>query len=223
MNRRRVLTEVIAAIDSNRIVSVGHALVVRHIAQARVSDIGLLFNLPSERQVARVNARVPERKAGQPERAAVVRHAVVGAVVGHKVDLVRADVRAVAAGEHGNGDYSLVFALAVAEGPQRAAACGEDCGCRGTLVEFFVRGQCAGALGTWCRDLDFRIVGADELVADSGACVGARLATTERDGDGGAPIYSISARSGGSWADLATACTQLWHLGDVADAGYRGV
>lgn len=222
MNRRRVMTEVIAAIDSNRSISVGHALVVRHIAQARVSDIGL-FDLPSERQVARVNARVPERQAGQPERAAVVRNAVVGTVFGHEVGLVRADVRAVAAGQHGDWDYPLVFALTVAEGPQRAAARGEYCGCRRTLAEFFVRGQCAGALGTWCRDLEFRIIGANELVTDGRACVGARLATTERDGDGGASIYSVSAGSGGSWVDLTTACAQLWHLGDVAVAGYWGI
>ena len=58
------MTEVVAAVDSNRSISVGRALLVRHIAQARVSDIGLLFDLPSERQVARVNARVPERQAG---------------------------------------------------------------------------------------------------------------------------------------------------------------
>lgn len=120
-NRRRVMAEVIAAINSNRSISVGHALVVRHIAQARMPDIIFLFDLPPERQVARVNARVPERQAGQLLRASVVYNTVVSAVVGHVVDLVWANVGAVAIGQHGDDRRSLVSAFAVVEGPHWAA------------------------------------------------------------------------------------------------------
>ena len=121
MERRRVVTEVLAAVDGDRIVGVRHALVIRDIAQTSVPDILLVFDPRSQRRVARVNARVPERQAGQLLRASVVYNTVVSAVVGHVVDLVWANVGAVAIGQHGDDRRSLVSAFAVVEGPHWAA------------------------------------------------------------------------------------------------------
>jgi hypothetical protein len=177
------------------------------------------------RRVARVNARVPEREAVQLLRARDICDRVVSGLVGHKIELVRTNLGAVAARQQGDLGAALVVAHAEAEGsPVVWLAARENF----RAPRYALAGACvcrpgACARGAWRGSLEFRSVGASELVADGRAGVAARFAVTNRNVPHATPCHRVRAGIGSPRLDSATACAQLRNRRDVAVAGYRGV
>jgi hypothetical protein len=205
---------------------VRNTLCIRNIAHTSMSDVfRTLRHHSHRRRVARVNARIPEREAGQLLRARDVYDRVVSGLVGHEIELVWADMGAVAAWQKGDLSAALVVAHAEAESsPVVWLAAREDFGApRYAPAEACVGRPGACARGTWRRSLEFGSIGASELVADGRACVGTRFAATERNIAYAAPCHRVCARIGSPRLDSATTCAQLRNRGDVAVTGYRGV
>jgi hypothetical protein len=146
LQRRRVVTKGPAAIDSDRIPSARHALVVGEIAPtAAVRAHPRVLQPPGSARG--VNARVPEGHAGQLFRAADVHDdRDIRLPVSQEVDLVWADARAVAASQQGDrGRLAGAQAVIVYSSLDRAVAHGDCCGMQ-CAVEPFEKGPFDGCV-----------------------------------------------------------------------------